>query len=1117
MDKRELNDTVQEIKNSYRNGEYRQVVAYADGLNLKKIKDPRVLDIISVAFEKCGRFEEAQRVLSSMCAKYGMNRQSSFRLCELSVKSEDLDKAVEYYNEFCRISPRDSGRFLLKYEIGKAGGIEKRELIKVLEAYTSREKDEKWEYELAKLYHEAGLENNCVKLCDDIFTWFADGEYVKKALELKFAHKALSPEQQRKYEEMMEQRIILDSPGRYTVNEPETSSHIETFEAEDNGESGRISKEFVPDESDEDDELVDTHVMSAEAVNREIDMMDEPAPKMTRLGADTEPGDDEPLPEELTISLAAAIAANTRETEKAAVLEAVLKAQELEESGQNGRDFFFDMKEEAPQETPEEDAEPEEEAKEEPGPAQIKLSGAQADKLGAAEIPVSAYARLVTKPDFAPAGGIKEEREEAFPPEAVNFAEDEIWLDPDLMFEEPEPGKEEVSDEESYTDEEGWIETPGPGPKLTKSADVSAIPMESSADGQIGIDLDMLTDKDEGIEGQMTIDEVFEQYAQKVKENENRYAQIEAERLKQIQDAVSDMVPTPLYEIEDEPEPESATRDITMNVTELFATEKSIESMLKAAETGEEEAGYDKEDISDVGIDTVDIDEEIEKRLAQSVQDIEDTVFEEMIPEETAAETETEEALRLEEDLLSSIGDALAAQFEADMEEETELEDVSDEELEEIFSELDKNGEKSSDKDDIEAALVSALDAIIEEDEEAQAGNGAPEEPEVNLADSIEEEPEPVREEAEPEEEPAAEEEAAETSAGSEFEALLAEFEAEEAAKAQEAQESEEGPEQIEEPAGESAENAAPEAKPERDMGETFRLSDIDEIMAALLESSEESEKEAEEEPELKNEEIKEEKPASAASDFELTEDLRKDLEEFLFIDGMEEAVCSAVSGISKRKLAGDVTGGNLIVTGDSKSGKTYLAVNIIKGVTGETGGGTSRIAKVQAQALNGKNIDKVFEKIGASDLIIENVGFLGDETVQNIIDSIKAGKPGGMVVFEGNQLAVENIFYTFPEARELFKARVDINELNIVQWSEIACKYAKKRGYVIDDMALLALHAKINEINLPTERLGYKDIIGIVDGAIQKADRRNVGKLFSAFSGRHGDGMKEITEADFE
>ena len=245
-----------------------------------------------------------------------------------------------------------------------------------------------------------------------------------------------------------------------------------------------------------------------------------------------------------------------------------------------------------------------------------------------------------------------------------------------------------------------------------------------------------------------------------------------------------------------------------------------------------------------------------------------------------------------------------------------------------------------------------------------------------------------------------------------------------------------------------------------------------------------------------------------------MPDDLKEELSEFLLIDGMEERINKTIGSLIERKRRGDATGGNLIVTGDTKSGKTYLTIAVIKAV-GQEIGGNSRVAKVKAQALNGKNMMKVFEKIAGSDLLIENVGYLTDETVNSLIDILSERNLSSMVALEGNQLAIDNMISKHPELNDLFRTRLNVSELSLSQWADLACQYAEEQGYTVSDMALLALHAKIDELNVPTERLGYDNIKGIIDDAIANASKRGGGKF--RFGGKkHKGNAKQLEEADF-
>lgn len=335
---------------------------------------------------------------------------------------------------------------------------------------------------------------------------------------------------------------------------------------------------------------------------------------------------------------------------------------------------------------------------------------------------------------------------------------------------------------------------------------------------------------------------------------------------------------------------------------------------------------------------------------------------------------------------------------------------------------------------------------------------------------------------------------------------------------------------EIEEPETEEPEISAPEEAP-ADISEEELEAELSDFEKALLafDNSEAAKKEAAaaepvfpvETPEEVTEEVPEEEPEEAPvpetkakeTAYQIPDDMREELSEFLLIDGMEERICKAIDSIITNKRNGDPTGGHLIITGDAKSGKTYLTISLIKAVGKEIGSSTGRVAKVQAEALNGKDMNKVFTKIKGSDLIIENAGYLDDETAENMIATMKTVSTSSMVILEGNELGVENILTKHPQLEEIFRTRLDLAELSLSQWADLACAYAEEKGYTIDDMALLALHAKIDEMNLPTTRLVVEDVQGIIDRAIEKAGRRSIGRRAKK-KGR--DGAMELNETDF-
>ena len=185
MDKQEQREIIGEIKKAYARGDFDRVLMFADEMNIRRLADSRTLEMIADAHAAKGELEEAREVLLMAYEKTPMGRKMAYKLSELSIALDDLDNAVDFYEDFCKMAPHDNDRYLLKYKIGKAGGVSAEDLVKVLAVYCSKEVDEKWMYELAALYYKLRDKEKCLEICDNIILWFANGDYVQKAKALK--------------------------------------------------------------------------------------------------------------------------------------------------------------------------------------------------------------------------------------------------------------------------------------------------------------------------------------------------------------------------------------------------------------------------------------------------------------------------------------------------------------------------------------------------------------------------------------------------------------------------------------------------------------------------------------------------------------------------------------------------------------------------------------------------------------------------------------------------------------------------------------------------------------------------------------------------------------------
>ena len=200
MDKYEYRVRAEEIKVLISSGKYGEAVKIADTIDWRRVKSTTMLCTISDLYKVNRRFEESKEILLLAYERYPGSRAIVYSLCELSIKMGEFVQAVEYYKEFVRIAPRDTGRYILQYRLYEAQDVSLEERIAVLEEFKKHDYREKWAYELAYLYHRVGLTTECVEEVDEMFLWFGVGKYVMKALELKSLHEPLSVEQQARYQ-----------------------------------------------------------------------------------------------------------------------------------------------------------------------------------------------------------------------------------------------------------------------------------------------------------------------------------------------------------------------------------------------------------------------------------------------------------------------------------------------------------------------------------------------------------------------------------------------------------------------------------------------------------------------------------------------------------------------------------------------------------------------------------------------------------------------------------------------------------------------------------------------------------------------------------------------------
>ncbi len=207
MDKTEYQLKLNEITECVQNREYGAALKIVEEIDWKRVKSIRTLSMVADIYEVNRDYRNCKRILLLAYEKTTIGKNLLFRLTEISLKLKEMDDAEKYYQQYLEVAPNDNARYLLKYKLLKAQDAPLEERIRVLETYKDYEYTERWAYELAELYHKAGMDKECVDACDDMILWFSEGRYVLKAMELKKQHEELAPYQKRLYEKASAEKV----------------------------------------------------------------------------------------------------------------------------------------------------------------------------------------------------------------------------------------------------------------------------------------------------------------------------------------------------------------------------------------------------------------------------------------------------------------------------------------------------------------------------------------------------------------------------------------------------------------------------------------------------------------------------------------------------------------------------------------------------------------------------------------------------------------------------------------------------------------------------------------------------------------------------------------------
>ncbi|MDR3884786.1 MAG: hypothetical protein Q3X54_07320, partial [Dorea sp.] len=977
--------------------EYQKAMDIAESIDWRRVKNASMLNTVSEIYEYNGEFKKGRDILFLAFDRAPGSRKIVYRLGTLALKIKDIREATDCYEEFVKLAPKDPNQYILKYKILRTQGAALSDQIAALEEFKKAEYIEKWAYELAKLYDEAGMTAECLEECDDLILWFSEGKYVYLAMELKMKYKPLTPLQQEKY----------DSRPGAVKKQPEPVKQTESTLEE-------VDDENEYDEGSEEEVQESTVQRIDDAQVQEIPP--EPVPMQEEFEIPEEAAQADVVPEEVVPEATAAV----------------------EETP-----MYREEEPEASVETPEEHT------------SAIKqvVTGATLEEALAQGVAV--------------ASGINIEEE------AMKEREDEILANGQMMiddilqkWEAKQKDHEEAIAKQKAKDEE----------RLQKEREQARIRQE----------------------------EERKEVERKAAEAEARRKAEEEARRKAEEEAARKAA-------EEEARRKAAEEEAARKAAEEEARRKAEE---EAARKAEKEAADEKEserNTQRIPDDIVRLMEEMESEN----EDSEDEIYEE----------ELEDGPGMDEDFIEGIEDELAgldmngSSFEeGDFDEaDFEEEDLEGEDFDEgDFEEEDLEGE------DFDEGDFEEEDFDEEDFDEADFEEEDLDEEELEEADFDEDDFEDIDDEE------------------TDFDEGDFEEDMDEADFDEEEIDDDEELDFGEDLEGEDFDEADFEEEDldEGDFDEgDFEEEDFDEEEIEDEDDTEELEIEEPSEEEIQAR-IKKSKGGvpfdtgfvvtgrydlSATSEIGLkaglTEEQKKLFSYFVPVRGMSEQIVEVLDNDRRAQREGTSKTGNLLVIGRKGSGKTVLAVDIVKAIQKQRNLKQGKVAIVTGESLNKKELTNIIQKLRGGAIIIEHAGKLNSRTVKEL-NYLMEKKTGELLfVLEDQRKPLERLMTANPEFKKKFSSKLELPVFINDELVTFGQTYAKENGYKLDEMGILALYSRIDVMQREDHAVSVAEVKEIMDEAIAHSQKANVKHLARRVFGKGTDDSDRIIlkEEDFK
>ena len=1121
MDKYEYKQLSERMIELMQNEEYGEAKEIADSIDWRRVRNAMMLANVSDIYEKTGEYQKSYDILQIAYHRAEGSRKVLYRLSSLALKTGNVDEAIDFYDEFVQLAPKDPNRHILRYQILRAQRAPLEQQIEALEEFKKAEYIEEWAFELAKLYQEAGMTAECLEECDDLILWFSEGKYVYKAMELKMQYKPLTPSQQEKYNRRFEKN------GGETEEIPDLETYVaENEKPEDHlDEAATEHSEAVSEEPVED---------IPESIGQQDTGKEESSEKPVRKPEKKKIGDTMRLDEALEQLLHRKPEVSAAEDEEPDIsdlesaigdIESVVDLDMVNQISQEKHtdDVPIGMKELIPGEVSEEAAD-----KTERIPVEITtdITEDDAEELDLEDLVAEELPEEVEEAE--PVEEEAEEVEEAEPveEEAEEVKEAEPVEEEAEEVEEAEPVEEEAEEvEEAEPIEEtqtGTIEE-----ELQKIADAEpAEPEEESFDMEEAEDFL----EDSPAEDWEDDTESFEEADAEELSFEEILSDWDSEEaealLEDAEEEVYDESVEETYEEEPDEEPnEEPDEDEAEDILE-GAEEEPIEESAEDVVEADAEEIYEEEPEDEVTEDTPILSPDIQRMI----DEIEGVVpAEESLPEEKEIEKAPEEPHENMGEVTESLRlDDLPEEDEDLFEDEDFLESEDEEDEYESYEDDDSEEdeyESYEDGDSEEDEYESYEDDDSEEDE-YESYEDDDSEDEYASYDEDEYEDEIYDDEYEDDDEAYYEESDDDELADDE------EFYYEDE------EEPDEEPDEEDAPDFEDEFKVDPKHSEEPDDREIPDEDDGIDIMSATTPLSRKETAKliatGKTSP-LPLDEISDalsmdtgfvvhgrydlETQSGIGTRAGLTEEQKKLFSYFVPVRGMSEQLVDVLEqdkNCTNRK--GTSKTGNLLIIGDKGNGKTVLAVDVVKAIQKQREIRQGKVAIVTGESLNKKKIGDIFDKLYGGALIIEKAGKMNEKTVAKLNRAMERDTGELLIVLEEQRKPLDRLLSSNREFRRKFTSRLEVPIFINDELVTFGQTYAQENGYKIDEMGILALYSCIDSLQREDHSVTVAEVKEVMDKAIAHSQKASAKKLVKRVFGRNTDSSDRIilSERDF-